>query len=275
MPSLPYVHGYTPRESVRLGDQAQTLADILHRDERYPAGTRVLEAGCGTGAQTVILAQNNPAVDFVSVDISPDSLAQARAAVERAGLVNVRFEQADLFRLPFSNAAFDAVFVCFVLEHLREPLRALAELQRVLRPGGTITVIEGDHGSAYFHPDSPLAQRTIQCLVDLQRADGGNALIGRQLYPLLHRSGLTEIEVSPRVVYADPGQPEMVEGFTRNTFVAMVEGIGEKAVRAGMIDQASWRQGIEDLRTTAGPEGVFNYTFFKARAQKAGGPVAT
>ena len=269
MTSLSYVHGYSPRESVRLNDQAQTLADLLHGDERFPAGSRVLEAGCGTGAQTVILARNNPAVDFVSVDISRDSLEQARVAVERSGMANVRFEQADLFQLPFSDAAFDAVFVCFVLEHLGDPSRALAELQRVLRPGGTITVIEGDHGSAYFHPDSALARRAIQCLVDLQQADGGNSLIGRQLYPLLHRAGWSEIQVSPHAVYADPGRPEMVEGFTRNTFIAMVEGVGDKAVRAGLMDSASWRRGIDDLRATAGPGGVFNYTFFKARAVKS------
>jgi hypothetical protein len=103
----------------------------------------------------------------------------------------------------------------------------------------------------------------------LQQADGGDSLIGRRLYPLLHQAGLTEIEVSPRVVYADPSRPDMVEGFTRNTFIAMVEGVREKAVRAGMMDSTSWRQGIEDLRATAGPEGIFNYTFFKARALKA------
>ena len=270
MTSLPYVHGYSPRESVRLGDQAQTLADLLHQDERYPAGARVLEAGCGTGAQTVILARNNPAAHFVSVDVSRDSLEHARTAVEREGLTNVRFEEADVFRLPFPDAAFDAVFVCFVLEHLAEPLRALAELKRILRPGGTITAIEGDHGSAYFHPDSELARKAIQCLVDLQKRDGGDSLIGRRLYPLLDRAGFAEIKVAPRVVYADPSRPEMVDGFTRNTFTAMVEGVEEKALRAGMMDPVSWRQGIADLHQTAGPEGVFNYTFFKARAVKPG-----
>ena len=269
MATLPYVHGYSPRESIRLGDQAQTLAELLHRDERFPAGSRVLEAGCGTGAQSVILARNNPDVNFVSIDISPNSLELARRAVKQAGLRNVRFEEADVFRLPFPDTKFDAVFVCFVLEHLSKPLHALAELRRVLRSGGAITVIEGDHGSAYFHPDSLLARKTIQCLVDLQQADGGDSQIGRRLYPLLHQAGLTEIEVSPRVVYADASQPEMVNGFTRNTFIAMVEGIEAKALRAGMMDPASWRQGIEDLRATAGPEGVFNYTFFKARAIKA------
>jgi SAM-dependent methyltransferase len=266
MTSLPYVHGYSPRESVRLGDQAQTLAELLHGDERFPAGAHVLEAGCGTGAQTVILARNNPAARFTSVDISPASLEQARTAVTKAGLANVGFEQADIFRLPFPDSTFDGVFVCFVLEHLAKPLQALQELRRVLRPGGSITVIEGDHGSAYFHPDSELARRAIQCLVDLQRLGGGDAMIGRRLYPLLRQAGFPQVDITPRVVYADASRPGMVDGFTRNTFNAMVEGVGEPALKAGMMDAASWQRAIADLHRTAGPDGVFNYTFFKARA---------
>jgi ubiquinone/menaquinone biosynthesis C-methylase UbiE len=264
-----YVHGYSPRESVRLGDQAQTLADLLHGDERYPSGALVLEAGCGTGAQTVILTRKNPTAQFVSVDIAPESLEQARRAARRVGANNVRFEQADLLQLPYSNGMFDAVFVCFVLEHLSAPLRALTELGRVLRPGGTVTVIEGDHGSAYFHPESALARKAIQCLVDLQKQAGGDALIGRRLYPVLCEAGFTRVRVTPRVVYADASRPEMVEGFTRNTFNAMVEGIAETVLRTGMMDARSWQQGIADLHRTADPDGVFNYTFFRARAQKA------
>ena len=56
-------------------------------------------------------------------------------------------------------------------------------LRRLLRPGGTITVIEGDHGSAYFHPDGPAAHAAIRCQIELQRRAGRNSLIGRQLYP--------------------------------------------------------------------------------------------
>jgi len=270
MTSLPYVHGYSPRESARLSDQAQTLADLLHRDVAYPPGAQVLEAGCGTGAQTVILARNSPGAQFLSVDRAADSLALAREAVGRAGLTNVRFELADLFHLPFPDGAFDAVFVCFVIEHLAEPGAALAELQRVLRPGGEITVIEGDHGSAYFHPDSALARQAIQCLVDLQAEAHGDALIGRRLYPLLRSAGLAEVRVTPCAVYADASRPGMVEGFTRNTFTAMVAGIETAVLRSGRMDAASWRQAIADLERTAAPDGVFNYTFFKARAVKAG-----
>ena len=54
-----YVHGYSERESIRLDDQAATLEELLHSDTKYPAGDSVLEAGCGIGAQTVILAKNS------------------------------------------------------------------------------------------------------------------------------------------------------------------------------------------------------------------------
>jgi len=135
-----YVHGYDPRENERLHDQAGTLVDLLHADTAYPPGSTVLEAGYGVGAQTITLAKRSPDARFTSVDVSADSLAEARRRADRAGLTNVGFRQADIFALPFSAESFDHVFVCFVLEHLSRPVEALAILNGLLRPGGTITL---------------------------------------------------------------------------------------------------------------------------------------
>jgi ubiquinone/menaquinone biosynthesis C-methylase UbiE len=106
---------------------------------------------------------------IVSVDLSSDSLALARRRVEAAGYGNVTFEVADVYQLPFDDESFDHVFVCFVLKHLRKPVEALRALDRVLRPGGSITVIEGDHGSWYCYPETRAAawERGI---ADLYRA---------------------------------------------------------------------------------------------------------
>jgi ubiquinone/menaquinone biosynthesis C-methylase UbiE len=180
-----YIHGYDPRENERLDDQAATLTDLLHSDTHYPAGSRVLEAGCGVGAQTITLAARSPTALFTSIDISAQSVTQARQRVEAAGFGNVAFQQADIFSLPFESASFDHMFVCFVLEHLAQPAEALTILRKLLKPGGTLTVIEGDHGLTCFHPDNAAAREAIQCQVDLQKMAGGNALIGRQLYPLM------------------------------------------------------------------------------------------
>ena len=273
--SLEYIHGYHQRENERLQDQAGTLVHLLHSDTGYPPGSTVLEAGCGVGAQTVTLARRSPAARFTSIDVSAESVAEARRRTEEAGLTNVRFQQADIFALPFEPESFDHVFVCFVLEHLRVPVEALRILNRLLRPGGSMTVIEGDHGSTYFHPDSSAAHRAIECQVDLQKRAGGNALIGRQVYPLMVEAGLDAVRVSPRMVYVDSSKPLLVDGFTRKTFTAMIEGVREAAIEAGLSDAAAFDAGIRDLYRTAGTDGVFCYTFFKGVGEKGtGGPLA-
>lgn len=269
-----YVHGYHSRESERLQDQAQTLVDLLHSDTAYPGGSTVLEVGCGVGAQTITLAQRSPGARFTSVDVSEDSIVEARRRAGQAGLANVEFRQADIFALPFNAESFDHVFVCFVLEHITRPVGALAILRRLLRPGGTLTVIEGDHGSTYFYPDSPAAQAAIQCQVTLQRDAGGNACIGRQLYPLMVGAGFDAVSVSPRMVYVDSSRPDLVEGFTRKTFTAMIEGIRESAIAAGLIEPERFDAGIQDLHRTTEADGVFCYTFFKAVGEKRRGQCA-
>ena len=267
-----YVHGYHARENERLRDQAETLSDLLHGDTAYPAGSSVLEVGCGVGAQTVTLARRSPGARFLSIDISAASVAETVRRVEAAGITNVELRQADLFDPALEPDSFDHVFVCFVLEHLERPAEALAVLRRLLRPGGGITVIEGDHGSAYFHPHSQAAHAAIESLVELQRRAGGDALIGRRLHPLLVEAGFARVRVSPRMVYVDANRPDLVDGFTRKTFTAMIEGVREAALGSGLIARDLFDTGIRDLHRTAEADGVFCYTFFKGVGEKGGPP---
>jgi ubiquinone/menaquinone biosynthesis C-methylase UbiE len=260
-----YVHGYSKKESDRLTDQADTLAELLHFDTLYPPGSKVLEAGCGIGAQTSILTRNCPQTRFVSIDISQDSLNQAEKLIT-AG--NVTFRQADIFDLPFEAESFDHIFVCFVLEHIQKSVEALVSLGKVLKEGGSITVIEGDHGSFYCYPESKEAMLAVKCLIDVQASLKGNSLIGRQLYPLLNAAGFQEVVVSPRMVYVDSSKPGLVEGFSKKTFTAMVEGVKEQALSMNLIDEDTWNRGIKDLYRATEEDGTFCYTFFKGRAVK-------
>jgi SAM-dependent methyltransferase len=261
-----YVHGYSEIEAGRLHDQAQTLAQLLHGDTRYQPDTAVLEIGCGVGAQTAILARNSPLAQFTAIDVSDDSVKQARKLLTELGCGNVDFVVADVFDLTFAEESFDHLFVCFLLEHLADPLRALANMKKVLKKGGSLTVIEGDHGSCFFHPDSPDARFAVNCLIQSQAAAGGDALIGRKLYPILQEAGFSEVTVSPRMVYADGNRPDLVEGFTKSTFTAMVAGAREKILSLGLANEERFDKGIKDLYRTAEPDGVFCYTFFKALA---------
>ncbi len=246
--SSAYVHGYDPREAERLADQAGTLVELLHHDTAYPPGSTVLEAGCGVGAQTVTLAAHSPGARITSIDVSAESLAEAERKVGEG----VEFLQADIFDLPFDDDSFDHVFVCFVLEHLSQPVEALTILKRVLRPGGTITVIEGDHGSAYFHPQSAEADAAIRCLIDLQADAGGDSLIGRRVYPADGRGGLRR-----RARIAAGGlrglQPAGDgRGLHPQDFHGNGGGrSGATAIAAGMIEPDAFDAGIRDLYRTA------------------------
>ena len=254
-----YIHGYTTVEEERLADQARTLAALLHHDTRFPPGSLVLEAGCGTGAQTGFVTAASPGVRLVSVDLSAPSLRAARAR----GLGNDLL-RGDIATLPFRDGCFDHIFVCFVLEHLPDPAGALRALRRLLRPGGTCTVIEGDHGSCYFHPETPASSAAWGALVRAQAAIGGDSLIGRRLYPLLVEAGFREVAVSPRMVYADESLPAVQDGFVQRTIVPMVEGVREQSAALGLVDPAVFETGLADLRATGGPGGTFCYTFFRA-----------
>ena len=264
-----YVHGYQGRENERLQDQAAALTELLHHDTSYPAGSSVLEVGCGVGAQTLILAQRSPRARFLSIDISTESIATAKQKIDAAGLTNVQFEQADLFDLPYKPESFDHIFVCFVLEHLSRPRDALNNLKRLLKPRGSITVIEGDHSSTFFYPDNPAAHAVIESLVKTQAQSGANALIGRELYPLMIEAGFDDVRVSPRMVYVDGSRLELSDAFTRKTFTAMIEGVRESAIAAGLIEPKYFDDGVKALYRSAEPDGVFCYTFFKAIATKS------
>jgi SAM-dependent methyltransferase len=263
-----YVHGYSDREKLRLNDQAATLDSIIHNDTIFPKGSYILEAGCGVGAQTRIIATKNPDSTFLSVDISQVSIAEAKFMAEQIDIKNVQFEQADLYNLAYEDETFDSIIICFVLEHLKNPTQVLKELKRVLKKGGTMVAIEGDHGSTFFYPDSIEAHQAIDCQVKLQSKNGGNSNIGRELFPLFQSIGLENTFISPRMVYVDASRHNLVEGFIKNTFTAMIEGVSEQAIRDGIIDKQTFEKGIKDLYRTAEPGGVFSYTFFKGFGTK-------
>ena len=262
-----YVHGYSQREAERLADQASGLSHLLHHDSFFLPGSTILEPGCGIGAQTQILAQQNPQCQLTSVDISEDSLSKARKTILELGLGNVQFIKSDLFELPFQQASFDHLFICFLLEHLQNPIEALIHLKQFLKPGGEVTVIEGDHGSCYFHPETPESRQVWQCLIDCQATLGANSLIGRQLYPLVNQASFDAVTVQPRYIYVDETVPESKETFVGQIIIPMVAGVKKQAIKQGMIDETIWELGMADLEyIRSSSEGTFLYTFFKAKA---------
>lgn len=84
-------------------------------------------------------------------------------------------------------------------------------------------------------------------------------------------AGFHPVRVSPRMVYVDASRPELVDGFTRKTFTAMIEGVRDPAIAAGLIDPASFDAGVRALHRTTEADGVFCYTFCKGVGEKPRG----
>lgn len=266
---MAYVHGYSARETQRLYEQAEILEEILHADTAYPPGTKVLEAGCGVGAQTRLLLKRSPQAVFTCIDISEKSLASARRLKDTPGFERVTFEQADIHRLRFADAAFDHIFVCFVLEHLDDPVAALSELKRTLRPGGTLTVIEGDHGSCFWHPETPDGRRAWHALIAAQQAHGHDPLIGRRLTPLLTAAGLTVTSCRPAWLWADRLTPALRDGMVNHIIVPMVRSAQTQILSDNLVPPDTFEKGCTEIALSdAAPEGTFFYTWFKAVAER-------
>jgi SAM-dependent methyltransferase len=264
-----YVHGYSARETERLKDQSGILKKLLHQGTEFKKGEKILEAGCGVGAQTRLLSLNNPDSMITSIDISRESLQLAEKTINENGIINVTFHQEDLRKMKYPDESFDHIFICFVLEHLDNPPMALNELRRVLKPGGSITLIEGDHGSSFWHPETEAAQLAWKAFISAQANLGHDGLIGRRLYPLLNDAKFLIKDVSPRWVYADYSNPALLNGVVNKIIVPMVKSAEDQILKSQMLSTGTWNKGIQELSTVGlNKEGTFFYTWFKALAYK-------
>ena len=120
-------------------------------------GERVLELGPGPGAFTVDAARRvGPEGRLVVVDIQPEMIAQVEKRVWEAELTNVETHVADAYHLPLEDESVDRAFLVTVLPEIPDQARALAELRRVLKPGGLLSITE-----EFADPDYPFAFETI------------------------------------------------------------------------------------------------------------------
>ena len=160
------------------------------------SGMQLLDCGCGPGSITVGLAEAVAPARVIGIDLNPGQLAAARDLAASRKMTRVRFVLADLYALPFPDASFDATFAHAVLQHLREPARALAEIRRVLRPGGMAGVCDGDWGCCLVVPATPLLEHMQALEIRTRHFHGGNVYYARNLRRLLLEAGFARTEAA-------------------------------------------------------------------------------
>ncbi len=161
----------------------------------------LLDCGCGPGTITVGLAQIVAQGHVTGMDREATELAQARRHADQQGVANVTFQLGNLYEIPFPDGTFDAVLAHAVLQHLAEPVRALQEMRRVLKPGGLIGVREEDRDADIIYPFPPPLQEAHALLMRLWQEVGGDPYLPKQYRALLREVGFTRIQMSASCEY--------------------------------------------------------------------------
>lgn len=161
-------------------------------------GMAILDCGCGPGTITLGIAERVSRGRVVGVDTDESQVSLAAENARAQGLGNVEFRVGSAYDLPFPAESFDAVFSHAMIEHLREPERAVAEFCRVLKPGGTLGVCSPDWGGFLLSPPSVGLTEAVDEYKSLQTANGGDVYVGRKLSGLLGDAGLADIAMRAR-----------------------------------------------------------------------------
>ena len=159
-------------------------------------GAQVLDVGCGPGTITVGLTAYVGTGHVLGIDAADTVLADARDEARRVGLDNVTFGVGDVNRLGFTDGSFDVVHAHQVLQHLPDPVAALAEMRRVCRPGGVVAARDGDYGAMLWFPEDPELEEWRTLYEQVARRVGGEPHGGRFLASWARRAGFSDVTTS-------------------------------------------------------------------------------
>jgi SAM-dependent methyltransferase len=224
-------------------------------------GMRLLDVGCGPGAITIDLAEIVAPGEVVGLDQRPEPLAAARELAAQRSVTNIQFEVGSAYSLPFPDASFDAAFAHIVLMHLREPVRALAEMRRVLKPGGLVGIRDPDFGSILYFPMMPLKEHAA-LRERMQRHNGGNPFLGRTFRRLLLDAGFARAEAGASMSPAGSlAETRRVADFLK----AQSEGVRQAALANGWADQVTLDTMIAEIEAWAErPDAFYAVVFCEA-----------
>jgi ubiquinone/menaquinone biosynthesis C-methylase UbiE len=242
-PKEQYTHGQGQLMAQTLGRRTVSSHAGFFTPYLKP-GMGLLDCGCGPGSITLGLAQLVAPGEVVGVDLAENHLAYARASAAEQGLVNVRFDPASVYELPFSDNTFDVVFSHAVVEHLGDPMKALKEMHRVLKPGGLLGVRDADRAGELFWPPEPLLISVLELWNRLLQRNGADPFIGRRLRSLLHELGMQRIEAGAS--YECHGNSESVQraGETAESYFS--GQFAEQVVALGWMEESE----VEQIKST-------------------------
>jgi SAM-dependent methyltransferase len=258
-PGERYTHGH--HESVLRSHRWRTAENsAAYLLPHLRPGQDVLDVGCGPGTITLDFARLVAPGRVIGIDAEAGVLRAATADAAEAGIGNATFEVGDAYALGFEDRRFDVVHAHQVLQHLADPVAALAEMRRVTRVGGIVAARDMDLDSIVWYPDLPALKRWLALYGQVTRSNGGEPDAGRRLLAWAHAAGFTDVTASASVwCYASPDERAWwgslwADRVTRSAFAdqALAVGLADHDELAAIAD--AWRA------WAASPDGWFALT---------------
>ncbi len=265
---LPYLHGYNSEEQDRLKRQAAFAEHTVYRNIDLSDVSQLLEVGCGVGAQSSIILRRFPNLELTGIDLNSKQLEEAQAYLATMPYAKGRYkiQEMNAENMKFAANAFDGAFLCWILEHVKDPARILNEVRRVVRPGGVVYITEVMNSSFFLDPYSPNLWKYWMAFNDYQFDGAGDPFIGAKLGNLLISVGFQRVQTEVITWHLDNRHPEK-----RRQIIAywseLLQSATGQLVDSGYITKDIADAAFKELeQVERDPNAVFMYSFMQAKA---------
>jgi ubiquinone/menaquinone biosynthesis C-methylase UbiE len=181
----------------------QGMEARIWRNAGLTATMQVLDLGCGPGIVSQAIAQTLTSGSIIGIDRSPAMIAAAQSCIQPSQLTNLTFQVGDSENLSLPTASCDFVYARFLFQHLGNPQVTLAEIRRVLRPGGIVCIVDIDSDWMMFYPPLASTDTFQQQVIKMQQQQGGDRMVGRKLGDYLTAAGFGQVQTTIEVVTSD------------------------------------------------------------------------
>lgn len=264
---MDYLHGFTKKEQDRLLHQARFLEPYVYAGVDFKNVQKLLEVGCGVGAQSKILLERFPKMKITGVDFSQAQLNVAADHLKKQ-ITQQRVElvQQDAQKLNLNFKKYDAAFLCWFLEHVPEPLTVLKNVYAHLKPGAPIVLTEVFNQTLFMEPYSSAYLKYWFEFNEMQWEMKGHPFVGAELGNLLKASGFKKINVEFRPLHFDSRNPKarakFIEFFFQILLSAEPKLLEHKKITPALVTKM--KKEVEIAKKAK--DSVFFFSFARATA---------
>jgi ubiquinone/menaquinone biosynthesis C-methylase UbiE len=243
----------------RLESQARTMGHLISQEFRLlnlRPNLQVLDAGCGSGAITRMIAKKVYPETVIGMDIDPVFIEEARKTADKNGVKNIRFDLGNIDEMKYEKGSFDLAYCRLVLMHVNDPVRSVSEMKRVTKKGGYVAASDIEDDLMTSYPPTPLFWDLWKKHGEFAALRGTNRHIGRELYSIFSKVGLRSISIHPMPFYATAANSELFKS-TLSVPIGILLAGKRRMVEEGVASEDDFDNMVAEMNEAAKNSGGF------------------